>query len=393
MDLRGDRSALGLRARELKILFATKFYPPTKGGIERYSHILCTGLREQGVEVEVVAAAEQGQDPCVEMVDGIKVYRLAAFAHVKRMPITLGLPRLLARLAQECDLVHFNFPNPWAEMSYLAFSGSKRSVVTYHSDIYRQQFFLKLYKPWIHAFLKRTAAIIATSPNYIESSPILSQYRDRCRSIVLPVDIQAFAESPPTATAAIENEFGPYVLFVGRMVYYKGLEHLIDAVGLLSDVRLVIIGQGELESVYRAQVEKLRLGARVHFLGRVEDDRMKLFYSACKCFVLPSIYRSEAFGMVLGEAMACGAPVISTELGTGTSYINRDGETGYVVPPGDPSILAEKIALICADDDLRSRLGRAGRERVEQGFTRDQMIDKTTRLYEEILDLPDHEAN
>jgi glycosyltransferase involved in cell wall biosynthesis len=372
----------------VKILFVTKFYPPVKGGIERYSHILCTGLRERGIEVEVVAAADQDQEPCVEMVDGIKVHRLAAFASIKRMPLTLGLPRLLARLARDCDLLHFNFPNPWTEMVYLAVCGSKDSVVTYHSDIYRQKVFLWLYRPWIHAFLKRTAAIIATSPNYIESSPFLSRYRDHCRSIVLPVDIKMFTESPQEEILAIKEEFGPFVLFVGRLVYYKGLEHLIDAMGLLCGIRLVVIGQGELEGVYRAQAEKLNLGDRVRFLGRIEDDQMKLFYAACKCFVLPSIYRSEAFGMVLGEAMACGAPVISTELGTGTSYINQDGKTGYVVLPGDPVALAEKINQICKDDSSRDRLGGAGRARIEQGFTKEHMMDRTIALYEEILARP-----
>jgi glycosyltransferase involved in cell wall biosynthesis len=366
----------------LKVLFVTKFYPPTDGGIERYSQILCTGMREQGVEIEVVAAAQGERTSRVEEVDGIKVHRLGLFANLRGAPVTPGTPALLRRLAPEFDLVHHNFPNPWSELCHLVFCGTVKTLVTYHSDIFRQKVLLQFYKPWIHKFLRRTSAIIATSPNYIVSSPMLSQYQERCHSIPLPV-ITAPMTSPADV-ADIEEQYGDFVLFVGRLVYYKGLEYLIEAMGQLPGIQLVVVGRGPMEKKYKALAQKLGQRERIHFLGRVDDKQLKAFHIASRCFALPSIFRSEAFGMVLGEAMSYGTPVISTELGTGTSYINRDGETGFVVPPADPGALAEKISLLCRDRQLRSALGENARKRVAEEFSKEQMIQKTLGLYREL---------
>ncbi|MBG17757.1 MAG: glycosyl transferase family 1 [Euryarchaeota archaeon] len=367
----------------MKVLFVTKFYPPVEGGIERYSHALCTALHARGVDVEVVAAAQGARASRVEEVDGITIHRLGLLTTVRRAPVTPGLPSLLRELAPQFDLVHHNFPNPWAEICHLATSRGAKSLVTYHSDIYRQKVLLNLYRPWIHRFLEANSAIIATSPNYIESSPFLRRYRDRCRSIPLPVLVSPLGDE--AATAEVRARYGNFVLFVGRLVYYKGLEFLIEAIGALERVELVVSGQGPMEHKFRGLARKLGLDKRVHFLGMIDDDRLRHFYAASRCLVLPSIFRSEAFGMVLGEAMAYGTPVISTELGTGTSYINQHGATGFVVPPADSDALADKIALICGDEALHAELGANARKRIEDEFDKEVMIDRTLALYEDLV--------
>lgn len=370
----------------MRVLFLTKYYPPSEGGIERYSHLLCTGLAERGVQMEVVAAAERDRTSRTEIVDGIKVHRLGSLAEVRGVAVSPGFPGLVRQLAPGFDLVHLNFPNPWAELNYLAFCRHQQAVLTYHSDIFRQRIFLKLYSSFIHRLLRRMSAIIATSPNYVASSPFLSQYRDRCRVVPLPVDTASLVQVAGDKVDAVRRQYGKFVLFAGRLVYYKGLEHLIAAIDQLEDIRLVIVGKGRMEGNCRAQVERLGLTGRVSFLGKVPDEQLKALYHACQCFVLPSVARSEAFGMVLAEAMACGRPVISTELSTGTSYVNQDGETGFVVPPADPAALAEKIDLLVRDEDLQKEMGRKGRYRVEQEFRKEIMIEKTLRLYEEVLE-------
>lgn len=369
----------------MRVLFITKHYPPSEGGIERYSHLLCTGLVHSGIEVEVVAAAEDQRHSSTEMIDGVKVHRLGTLLELSGAPISPGLPGVLHRLAPHFDLLHLNFPNPWPELVYLRLGREKITILTYHGDIFRQKLFLRLYTPFIHILMRRVTAIIATSTNYVNSSPVLSRYREKCRVIPLPVDTASLQPVESDTVEAMRRQHGSFVLFVGRLVYYKGLEHLIEAIGRLQDIRLVVVGRGPLADACRAQVDRLQLGSRVTFLGKVPDEELRVLYCACQCFVLPSVARSEAFGMVLAEAMASGRPVISTELSTGTSFVNLDNETGFVVPPGDAVALADKIKLLTENKDLQQELGRNARQRVELLFRQEIMIADTLKLYKEVL--------
>jgi len=227
--------------------------------------------------------------------------------------------------------------------------------------------------------------IIATSPNYVASSPFLSLYQERCRVVPLPVDTEELRRVSIEKVEALRAEFGRFVLFVGRHVYYKGLDYLIEAMGKVEKIRLLIVGQGPLEKAHQAQVERLGLQERVIFLGKVPDYRLKVLYHACQCLILPSVARAEAFGMVLAEAMACGKPVVSTELSTGTSFINRDGETGFVVPPGNVSALAERIERLVWDRRLREVLGSKARQWVDQECRKETVIDRTLELYQKVV--------
>ena len=369
----------------MKVLFVTKYYPPDEGGIERYSHLLCTGLATRGVEIEVIATARGQQRSQKEVLEGVTVWRMGRLFEFSGVSFAPALPLLMRRLANRFDLIHLNFPNPWAELPFLTFCRDKRSVLTYHSDVLRQRGLLGLYRPVVHCLLQRMTTIIATSPNYIESSPFLSCYRQRCQVIPLPVDTGALQQVEPAEIEAAQAKFGPFVLFVGRLVYYKGVNHCIEAIGRLQGIRLVVVGQGPLGQAYRNQVARMGLAERVVFLGKVDDQRLKALYHASLCLVLPSVVRTEAFGMVLAEAMACGKPVISTELSTGTSFINQDGETGFVVPPGNAPVLAEKIERLVRDVALREAMGGRARARVEELCRKDVVIDRTLKLYEETV--------
>ena len=271
----------------MRVLFVTKFYSPTEGGIERYSQILCKGARDRGIEIEVVAAVQGERNSRVDEVDGIRVHRLGLLTTVRGAPITPGAPSLLRELAPQFDLIHHNFPNPWIELCHLAVCGGYKALVTYHSDIFRQKILLKLYRPWVHKFLKSTSAIIATSPNYIASSPFLLQHRERCHSIPLPVITAPLAEDADIS--AIKERYGDFVLFVGRLVYYKGLQHLIEAMVLLPDMQLLVSGRGPLEGEYRKLARKLGVEDRVHFLGMADDGELQRLYAASLCLVLPSV--------------------------------------------------------------------------------------------------------
>jgi glycosyltransferase involved in cell wall biosynthesis len=374
----------------LKILFLAKYYPPTEGGIERYSHMLCTSLVQRGIEVEVIAAAGAGEAVGDGIVDGVKVRRLQAQLNVSSAPITLALPGLLRRLKPKYDLLHFNFPYPWTDLIYLAVGRSHKTILTYHSDIFRKSNtlsgrLLKLYQPCLRLVLQKMPAIVASSPNLVRNSPFLRPNSDRCRVVPMPVDTDLLQPPEASAVEEVQSRYGKYVLFVGRIVHYKGLDFLLQACARMDGVPLVIVGQGPLEAEYKALAKALDIEDRVFFLGQVSDaQRLALCYG-CQCFVLPSISHAEGFGIAQAEAMACGKPVVSTELGTGTSYVNLDGVTGFVVPPENPEALADKIALLVRDSELAVSMGEKGRERVYREFTREIVVDKTIALYEDVL--------
>ena len=369
----------------MKVLFLTKYYPPSEGGIERYSSLLCSGLVKLGINVEVVAFAETEKRSCTELIDGVKVHRMGSMGVVKGVPISLSMPRQVRDMIDAFDLVHLNFPNPLSELTYLAYCRHKRAVMTYHSDIYRQKILLSLYGPVIYRVLGHMSTIIATSPKYILSSPFLHRFASRCQVIPMPIDTEWLSKVSKQEVEEMRAKYGSFVLYTGRLVYYKGVSHLINAISRLNDVTLVIVGRGDLDSKLKKQVRELGLEKKVHFLGKISDEILRVMYHACTCFVLPSIARSEAFGIVLAEAMACGKPVISTELDTGTSFVNIDGETGFVVPPQDPLLMAEKIDLLFRNIELRRKMGERARERALNNFDLCRVIQQTADLYSKLL--------
>jgi glycosyltransferase involved in cell wall biosynthesis len=370
----------------MKVLFVGKYYPPSVGGIERYSELLCPGLQTQGVEVEVLAAAEGAGTPTTEEeIAGVPVHRVGSFGELQGVAMAPRMVSLMQQLAATADIVHLNFPNPLAEVAYAALRHRPPTVLTYHSDIYRQRLALWLYRPFLRRLLRGMRRIIATSDNYVATSPFLSPLADRCAVIPLPADLEGLRHNEEeTASREVHGRYGRFVLFVGRLVYYKGVEHAIDAVEEVPGVTLVIVGDGPQRAALEARARESSASDRVFFTGRISESELRELYRACACFVLPSIARAEAFGAVLIEAMACGAPAISTELGTGTSWVNRDGETGFVVPPADSTALSQAIRRLLEDDDLRERMGRAALAWAQQ-FSVDAVAQRTLRVYEEAL--------
>jgi rhamnosyl/mannosyltransferase len=257
--------------------------------------------------------------------------------------------------------------------------------VTYHSDIVRQARLAAWYGPFLRRFLRRADAIIATSDNYLQSSRILGGFRDKCTVIPLGIDLARFRLRPQQAAEieAVRARYGPgIVLFIGRFRYYKGLHVLIRAMSR-AEGTLLLIGTGRLENDLRQLVRSTKLEDRVLFLGELSDREAEIHLHACDLLVLPSILRSEAFGIVLLEAMACAKPVVSTELGTGTSSANRHEETGLVVKPDDTESLAQAITHLLANPELREKYGKAGRQRVERHFSAQDMVDRILAVYEE----------
>jgi rhamnosyl/mannosyltransferase len=374
----------------MKILHVYKDYSPVLGGIENHLRALAEAQAAAGHAVSVLVTALPGAPTTVETHGGVRVLKAARLATVGgSVPISLALPRLLAR--ERPDVAHLHFPYPLGELSQLAFGHARATVLTYHSDVVRQRLMLRLYRPLLWQILRRADRLIATSPHYVQTSPFLSRLAARCRVIPLGVDVARFARADPAAVAALRAEWSPagepVLLFVGRLRYYKGLDVLLDALARLPEGRAtaVLVGAGPERAALEAQARALGLGARVRFAGDLADERLPAAYHAADLFVLPASARAEAFGMVLVEAMAAGLACITTAVGSGTDWVVQHGVTGLVVAPRDPEALAAALAELLADPGARRAFGAAGQARAAAEFSHERMVAAVLALYAEVL--------
>ncbi|RJQ27159.1 glycosyltransferase [Candidatus Parcubacteria bacterium] len=372
----------------MKVLQVYKdYYPPVKGGIEGHINVLATGLKEHGIDVEVLVSNTSAKFE-MKNVEGIAVTKVPQVGRFASASLNLTFSYWINKLGQSADLLHFHFPNPTAEISFLISGLEKPIVVTYHSDIIRQARLLKFYAPLLKKFLGQAKRIIVTSPNYLESSPFLFQFKGKCRFVPFGIDLSDFSgEKRFEKIDEIRNRHSrPILLFIGRFRYYKGLHVLIDAMSDI-DAELLIIGGGPLENRLRIHAMNNGLGNKVNFLGELSDAEKIAYLHASDIFVLPSVFRSEAFGIVQLEAMACSKPIVCTELGTGTSFVNQHQETGLVVPPGNSKALADAINLLIDHPKLREQYGKAGFHRARFLFSKERMVDEVISVYREVLEL------
>jgi rhamnosyl/mannosyltransferase len=228
---------------------------------------------------------------------------------------------------------------------------------------------------------------LVSSPNYLEASSYLNDVREKCTVIPLGIDIQQFQLNSvlEQRVKALRAQYGPrIVLFVGRLVYYKGVEYLIKAMPEI-DAKLILIGEGPLKEKLKEIVQSLNLGDKVVFQPPVSDDDLVAYYHACEVLVLPSVEITEAFGLVQLEAMACGKPVVSTALPTGVPFVNQHGKTGFIVPPRDHRALAQAINTLLSNPQLREQYGIYAKRRVEQEFNMKVITAKVMQVYKELL--------
>ncbi len=369
----------------MKILQVYKdYYPPVVGGVEKHISQLCGHLKQKH-EVEVLVC-NRGPFTRIENIDGVRVIKVGQLGRIQSAPIAPTFPLWLRKL--EADIYHYHMPNPTCEFSHLLARPPGVVVVTYHSDVIRQEFLLKLYGSSLRKFLDRAVCIMPTSGVYMEKSPHLGEFMFKCVIVPLGVDTRRLDEAASTMKSEIEklcSMFGSeFILFTGKLRYYKGLQFLIEA---MPEIRapLVVIGNGPMENDLKALASNYDVADRVHFIGEVSDDDLAAFYHACSLLVLPSVYRSEAYGLVQLEAHACGKPVVSTRLGTGVEFVNVDGKTGLIVAPADSSALAEAVNKLLADPERRERMGEFARRRAQNEFDLQLMFERVEAVYEKAL--------
>ena len=365
-----------------RVLHVGKFYPPVAGGMERVVQTLCRA--SEGLVESRVLAMNTGRATVEEVVEGVPVTRVGTIGAVGSVAIAPALARRLRRA--DADLIVLHEPNPWALLSYALVRPPPALAIWYHSDVVRHPLKYSLfYAPLAHPAYSRAQRFIVSSPALGEHAAPLARHRARVRVIPFGIDPAEWAADGRVRerAAALAREIGPFVLFAGRHVPYKGVDVLLRALQG-TPTRAVIAGDGPQRAAWQSLARELSLDRQVRFTGDVPDAELRALFHAASALVLPSVTRAEAFGYVQIEAMASGTPVISTDVPSGVSWVNQHERTGLVVAAGQPDALRAAIARLMADAPLRERFGAAGRERVEREFTLVRLRERLQSLYGEL---------
>ena len=367
----------------MRVLHVFKTASPfTQGGLEESIRQICLGTAAAGASCEVLCVSPDGERRDVTA-DYARVTGYPAALRVSTCPMPARMLPALRRAFDTYDIVHLHGPWPFAEMAaWLRPGGRAKRVLTYHADIVNRGALVRLYQPAIRRMLDGCDAVVATSEPYVDGSPVLARLTRRPTVIPLGIDPASYPSADPECVAAWQQRLGaPLFVFVGVLRYYKGLDVLAEATREVPGT-LVVVGDGP---------ERARLAARTAgrsdfvLTGHIPDaDKMALLQTA-RAMVLPSVQRAEAFGMSLLEGAMAGRALVSTALGTGTDVVNRHGETGLVVPPGDVDALRGALQRLAAEPDTAARFGSAARARFEARFTGTAMGTAYARLYSELL--------
>jgi rhamnosyl/mannosyltransferase len=366
-----------------RVLHVGKFFPPVRGGMENHLYHLVKRLQNH-VDVRVLASHTRAAR-IEETVEGVRVVRLPLRLTVAGMPISPAMVGELRRA--KADIIHFHVPNPTAELACLVSRPRAKLVSIHQHDVRERPLLTRAYRAVERAFFRRQARIIAAAPENIEYSPVLREFKDRARVIPLGVEPEDFRRTPERdrRVKELRAHWGErIVFFLGRHVRSKGIDYLIRAMREVEG-RLVLGSDGPATEELRQLACDLGIESRVTFAGDIADGELASYYQAADVFCLPSVGRLEAFGIVQLEAMSCGVPVVSTRLETGVVHVNRDGETGLVVPPGDAGALAAALNRLLGDEGLRRKLGEQAQARVRREFTHDVCVRRTLELYREVL--------
>ncbi|GAB2848869.1 D-rhamnosyltransferase WbpZ [Pseudoduganella ginsengisoli] len=362
--------------------FCKTYYPDSWGGIEQVIRQICVGTGRLGVTNDVLTLTRDGGPAQLEF-EGHTVHRSPLNFEIASNAMSLAAIRRLAQLADKADVVHYHFPWPFADMAHFLARIDKPTVVTYHSDIVRQKTLMKVYTPLKRRFLNSVSAIVATSPNYLASSPVLTRYKDKTCAIPIGLDKAIY----PRPRAEIKEQWRQRVgdrffLFVGVLRYYKGLHILLDAVAN-TEFPVVIVGAGPIELELKQHAQRLGL-KNVMFVGALDEEDKVALLELCYALAFPSHLRSEAFGISLLEGAMYGKPMISSEIGTGTTYINIDGDTGLVVPPSDSNAFRAAMRTLWDNPQLAAKMGQRAERRYWELFTAERMAYNYMQLYREL---------
>lgn len=347
------------------------YFPDPPGGLQEAIRQIALAVQAEGITNTIFTLTPKLNEVALERPEGLVVRSRSWAAPAS---CDLGGPAAFSRfgqLARRSDVIHYLFPWPFADVLHALVRPETPAVMTYISDVVRQRALGSLYAPLMWRTLRRMRIIVSNAPGYARTSPVLChpEIRDKVRIVPLGIEESSY---PQDGDEGVFDRIGlpgneAFFLFIGVLRYYKGLHFLLEA-ALNVAAPIVIAGSGPERDRLRAQAAELGL-KNVIFAGQITDHEKVALLRRCRALVLPSHLRSEAFGMVLVEAAMHGRPLVSCEIGTGTSFVNAHEETGIVVPPEDPAALARAMTTLLRDGNLATAMGRAARDRYERLFS------------------------
>jgi glycosyltransferase involved in cell wall biosynthesis len=401
----------------MRVLHIGKYYPPFAGGMERFLADLLPALRNQGITVAALVHDSPATDPSpptplpggegsaglaplprgersLRDAEEIRIYRAPSYGRLLYAPVSPAFPFWLARAIREFqpDLLHLHLPNTSAFWALMVPAARRLPwVIHWHADVVssaidrRLALAYRLYRPFEQRLLAASRAVIATSPPYLDASAALRPWRERCRVIPLGLDPNRIPDPDPAAHAralALWGETGFRVLAIGRLTYYKGHDVLIQAAAELPGSRVLVVGTGEQRQRLAMLIQTLDLTDRVHLPGFQPESDLNALLASCDVLCLPSLERTEAFGLVLLEAMRFGKPVVVGDIpGSGTGWVTRQAGHGLLAPPGDAPALATALRELRHDPLKRAALGQAGATALRDEFGIEPVAAAVAKLY------------
>lgn len=369
----------------MKVLQVSKLYPPSTGGIETvvYDLVQEMALSNQIELIDVLAFSENTKSSVEKNMRGL-VYRCASMFKFASTYVSIDFFLTWLKIRNEYDVVHVHVPNPLASLALTLLPTRAKVVVHWHSDIVKQKLLKRLLYPFQYGMLKKASRIVVTSAPYAEGSKDLRNFKSKVKVIPIGIDRDKLQRNKKVETY-LSSEFASkkVVFALGRHVYYKGFEYLIESAKYLPNDYIVLIGgKGELTDWYLKLVQSAGLQYKVRFIGRVPDSELGGYYDYAKAFVLPSVDKSEAFGVVQLEAMSFGTPIVSCAIqGSGVSSVNKNGVTGIVCDPNKPKKLAEAIESVVSSDFEKEKI----QSHFQTFYTRDKMATRFIELYEALV--------
>jgi rhamnosyl/mannosyltransferase len=378
----------------MRILHLGKYFHPFQGGMENFVQDLSEQQLEAGHEVRVLVHDHESGRPSTQVeYHGIQATRARTLFRLLFTPLSPAWPGQLRKLIGtfKPQLIHVHVPNPHAFL--LPLMGAARDiplVVHWHSDILTEQtsWLLRtvysLLQPLENRLLERAAAIIATSPNYLATSPVLKRWQHKTHVIPLGLTRKLPQANPAVISLWHTGDFR--VLSIGRLTYYKGHEFLIAAAAGLPRTTTLIVGTGDQRAALESSIRARGAQDAIRLTGFLDEASLFALLASCDVLVLPSIERTEAFGLVLLEAMRAGKPcIVSDVAGSGMSWVVQNEVTGLVVKAADPGSLQEALTRLRDNPALRTAMGRAGQQRFHEVFTSEKVASLVDKLYKALF--------
>lgn len=375
------------------VLHVGKLIPPPYAGIE--SHV-DTLLRVTAADLDatLVASLPPRQTPSTSDSRPDVPYRIVAcrtFGTLASVAVSPSLPAAVSRelRARPDGILHIHAPNPWGDLVALQAPSDTPVVMTWHSDIVGRPALFRVYSAVQRRAVERADRIVVFTPRHYTGSPQLQRYgvERKIVTVSIGIDFDRLEHAPLDAAAEASirawSQGRPLILSVGRQVPYKGYRYLIEAMARLqSEAVLLMIGTGPLRRQLQDQAKAIGVADRVRFMGEVAPGTLATALRLCDVFTLPSVERSEAFGIASAEAMAFGKPTVVCDLQNGVNHLNREGRTSLVTPPRDVGALASALDELVNNGPLRRTMGQEAARWVRAEFDVNRMRQETLALYQ-----------